>query len=73
MAHTRPINAFMTYDEGKVSIRLVDAVIEFACHSWGVPLNLSLGRDGADLLIILNGENSHVEIDGSPDNPARSE
>ena len=58
MAHTQPINAYMTYDEGEVSIRLVDAVIDIACHSWGVPLRLSLQRDGADLLIVLNAPNT---------------
>ena len=67
MSHTQPINAWMDYDEGQVEIRLIDAVIHFSIHAWGQPLNLSLKRDGADLLIVLNAPSTASTPTGESD------
>lgn len=59
MSSIRKLNAFLEYDEGEMTITIIDAVIEIGIHAWGVPLCLSLDRNNADLLIkIKNAPNT---------------
>jgi hypothetical protein len=59
MSTIRKLNAFLEYDEGEMTIRIIDAVIEIGIYAWGVPLCLSLDRDNADLLIkVKNAPNT---------------
>lgn len=75
MSTTYNLVSYLEYDEGDMEIRIIDAVIHMGIHSWGKPLNLSLIRDGADLLITnapntaCTGQVAGVTVTGADTNP----
>ena len=86
MSSIRKLNAFLEYDEGEMTITIIDAFIEIGIHAWGVPLCLSFDRNNADLLIkvknvpntvstptIESGGNLLADVDQSDNaSPAKS-
>jgi hypothetical protein len=58
MSTVENLVCYLEYDEGDMRIRIVDAIINMGIRAWGFPLNLSLVRDGADLLILHHTPNT---------------
>lgn len=61
MSTVKNLNCYLEYDEGVMEIVIIDAVIQMGIHAWGSTLNLSLERDGANLLIKHNAAQHSVE------------
>lgn len=65
MSTVQNLNCYLEYDEGVMEIVIIDAVIQMGIHAWGSTLNLSLERDGANLIIKNNAAQQSVHLTAS--------